>query len=120
MSIDVKAIIARGYLAAMKGDDERDFGLSEADVRMLHARQKKERERWNKMARHVVCIAADHVRRHRFSLFRQTALSPQTETFLKIIRGDLLSEQPMPKSKRLRELLQTSLLIRTPRTGRPH
>ena len=87
MSIDVKAIIARGYLAAMKGDDERDFGLSEADVRMLHARQKKERERWNKMARHVVCIAADHVRRHRFSLFRQTALSPQTETFLKIIRG---------------------------------
>src|SRR6266704_1662123 len=40
---------------------------------------------------------------------------------LRIARGEPLTEQaPPPKPKRLRELLQTALLIRTPPTRKPH
>jgi hypothetical protein len=87
---------------------------------MLRYRQKAERDRWAKIARRAVRIAVDHVRCHRFSWFRQT-LSPTAENVLRIARGEPLTEQvPPPKPKRLRELLQTALLIRTPRTGKPH
>jgi hypothetical protein len=88
---------------------------------MLRYRQKAERDRWAKIARRAIRIAVDHVRGHRFSWFKQTALSPTAENILRLSRGEPLTEQaPPPKPQRLRELLQTSLLIRTPRTGKPH
>jgi hypothetical protein len=101
--------------------EKQDIGLSEAEAMMLRYHQKAERDRWAKIARRAVRIAADHVRRHQFSWFRQTALSPTAKNVLRIARGEPLTEQaPPPKPKRLRELLQTALLIRTPRTGKPH
>jgi hypothetical protein len=98
-----------------------NVGLSEAEAMMLRCHQKAERDGWAKIARCAVRIAVDHVRGQRFSWFRQTALSPTAENVLRIARGEPLTEQaPPPKPKRLRELLQTALLIRTPRTGKPH
>jgi hypothetical protein len=113
--------IARSITRNVPPGEDTNVGLSEAEATMLRYRQKAERDRWAKIARRAVRIAAAHVRRHRFSWFRQTALSPTAENILRLSRGEPLTEQVSPpKPKRLRELLQTALLIRTPRTRKPH